>query len=90
MSATPVPAQTVVPPLGRLRIPSRLVRGSHGDGRGRIVAYQNPGNLAGLRDTAHTLGVLMVAVAAILAIALGVPYVVRWIEDALTGEFTQP
>jgi hypothetical protein len=32
----------------------------------------------------------MVAVAAILAIALGVPYVVRWIEDALTGEFTQP
>jgi C4-dicarboxylate transporter/malic acid transport protein len=45
-----------------------------------IVGYQNPGNQAGLRDAAHSFGVLMVAVAAILAIALGVPYLVRWLR----------
>ena len=45
-----------------------------------IVGYQNPGNQAGLRDTAHSFGVLMVAAAAILAIALGVPYLLRWLR----------
>jgi C4-dicarboxylate transporter/malic acid transport protein len=45
-----------------------------------IVGYQNPGNQAGLRDTAHSFGVLMVAAAATLAIALGVPYLLRWLR----------
>jgi tellurite resistance protein len=45
-----------------------------------IVGYQNPGNQAGLRDGAHSFGVFVVGAAAILAIALGVPYLVRWLR----------
>ena len=79
MSATPVQAQIAVPPLGRLR---GFHPGWFGAVMGTavvgIVAYQNPGNQAGLRDPAHTLGVLMVAISAVLAISLGLPYVVRW------------
>ena len=45
-----------------------------------IVAYQDPGSLAGLRDAGHAVGVAMVGLAALLALALGVPYVARWLR----------
>ncbi|MDR3636915.1 MAG: hypothetical protein P4L84_24125 [Isosphaeraceae bacterium] len=45
-----------------------------------IVGYQNPGNLTGLRDSSHTFGVVLVAVSAVLAVALGVPYLARWLR----------
>lgn len=41
----------------------------------------NPGNIAGLAGAAEALGVAMVALAAILAVALGVPYVGRLVRD---------
>ncbi len=81
MSASPIPVQAAVPPLGRLR---GFHPGWFGAVMGTaivgIVAYQNPGNQPGLKDAAHSFGVLMVAVSAILAIALGVPYLVRWLR----------
>jgi C4-dicarboxylate transporter/malic acid transport protein len=45
-----------------------------------IIAYQNPGNLAGLRDAGRALGVAMVGLGAVLAVALGAPYIARWIR----------
>ena len=45
-----------------------------------IVAYQDPGNLSGLRELAQTVGTAMVGLAAFLALALGVPYVARWLR----------
>ena len=45
-----------------------------------IVAYQDPGNLTGVRTLAQTVGTAMVGVAAFLALALGVPYVARWLR----------
>ncbi len=81
MSATSTPIPSPVPPIGRLR---GFHPGWFGAVMGTaivgIVGYQNPGNQAGFRDTAHSFGVFMVAVAAILAIALGVPYLVRWLR----------
>ncbi len=70
-----------VAPLGRLR---GFHPGWFGAVMGTavigIVAYQNPGNVPALADAAHALGVAMVALAAILALVLGVPYVGRWIR----------
>lgn len=81
MSAPPVLIQSATPPLGRLR---GFHPGWFGAVMGTaivgIVGYQNPGNQAGLKDSAHSFGVLMVAVAALLAVALGIPYVVRWLR----------
>ncbi len=45
-----------------------------------IIAYQNPGNDAGLRDAGRALGLAFVGLGALLAIALGVPYVARWLR----------
>ena len=45
-----------------------------------IVAYQNPGQVAGMADAMRAFGVLMVALAALLAVGLGVPYVARWLR----------
>lgn len=81
MSAAPAQAQAAIPPLGRLH-------GFHPGWFGAVmgtavvgvVAYQNPGNTAGLRDATHSAGVFMVALAAVLAVGLGVPYVVRWLS----------
>jgi tellurite resistance protein len=57
-----------------------------------IVGYQNPGNAAGLKDAAHSFGVAFVAAAAVLAIGLGVPYVVRWLRhpEAAIADFRNP
>jgi len=81
MSATPAQVQAAIPPLGRLH---GFHPGWFGAVMGTavvgIVAYQNPGNTAGLKDGAHSFGVLMVALAAVLAIGLGLPYVVRWLR----------
>ena len=43
-----------------------------------IVAYQNPGGVGSLAEAMKALGVLMVALSALLAVGLGVPYVARW------------
>ncbi len=72
MSAAPAQAQTAIPPLGRLH-------GFHpgwfgavmGTAMVGIVAYQNPGKTAGLSDSAHSFGVFMVVLAAVLAVGLG-------------------
>ncbi len=81
MSATSGQAQSAIPPLGRLR---GFHPGWFGAVMGTaivgIVGYQNPGDLAGIKDIAHSFGVFMVAVAAVLALALGIPYVVRWLR----------
>jgi C4-dicarboxylate transporter/malic acid transport protein len=45
-----------------------------------IVAYQNPGQVAGLADAMKAFGVLMVALSALLAVVLGIPYVARWLR----------
>ena len=45
-----------------------------------IVAYQDPGQIAGLGDLLKAFGVLMVTLAALLAIGIGIPYVVRWLR----------
>ncbi len=74
-------APAVVPPLGRLH-------GFHPGWFGAVmgtavigvVAYQNPGSVASLRDAAHAFGVAMVGVASVLAIVLGVPYIGRWVR----------
>jgi C4-dicarboxylate transporter/malic acid transport protein len=77
VAATSAPA--VAMPLGRLR---GFHPGWFGAVMGTavvgIIAYQDPGNSAALRDAAHALGVAMVALGAALAVVLGVPYVVRW------------
>jgi C4-dicarboxylate transporter/malic acid transport protein len=81
MSTELSPARIMAPPPGRLR---GFHPGWFGAVMGTavvgIVGYQNPGNVSGLADTARTFGVVMVAVAAILAVGLGVPYVVRWLR----------
>lgn len=93
MSVAPAQVQPAVPPLGRLR---GFHPGWFGAVMGTaivgIVGYQNPGNAAGLKDAAHTFGVAVVAAAVLLAIALGVPYVVRWLRhpEAAVADFRNP
>ncbi len=57
-----------------------------------IVAYQNPGQVAGLADVLRAFGVLMVAVSGLLAVALGIPYVARWLHhpDAARADLANP
>ncbi len=45
-----------------------------------VIAYQNPGGVASLADAGRAVGVAMVGLAAALAVALGIPYVVRWLR----------
>ena len=63
------------PPLARLR---GFHPGWYGAVMGTaivgIVAYQDPGQIAGLGDALRAVGVLMVAISAVLAVGLGVPY----------------
>ena len=57
-----------------------------------IVAYQNPGGTAALRGAAQAFGVGMVGLAAFLGIALGIPYVARWLRhsDAARADLANP
>ena len=57
-----------------------------------IVAYQNPGQVAGLEGPMRALGVAMVALSALLAVVLGIPYVARWLRhrDAARRDFANP
>ncbi|MGZ8437459.1 MAG: SLAC1 family transporter [Candidatus Limnocylindrales bacterium] len=57
-----------------------------------IVAYQDPGQITGLHDPLRLFGVLMVALSALLAVGLGVPYVARWLRhpDAARADLTNP
>ena len=57
-----------------------------------IIGYQDPGGVAGLADAARVFGVAMVALAAVLAIGLGIPYVARWARypDAARADLANP
>ncbi len=57
-----------------------------------IIAYQDPGQIAGLGDLARAFGVAMVSLSAALAILLGIPYVARWIQhpDAARADLGNP
>jgi C4-dicarboxylate transporter/malic acid transport protein len=57
-----------------------------------ILAYQNPGQLAGLKEAAQAFGVLMVGLSALLAVGLGIPYVARWLRypEAARADLTNP
>ncbi len=57
-----------------------------------IIAYQNPGQIAGLGDLARAFGVVMVVVSGVLAIVLGIPYVLRWVQhpDAAQADLANP
>ncbi len=57
-----------------------------------IIAYQDPGQVAGWGDLARGFGVLMVALSAALAVLLGIPYVARWIQhpDAARQDLANP
>lgn len=57
-----------------------------------IVAYQEPGHIAALGGLLRALGVAMTALAALLAVGLGVPYVARWLRypDAARRDFGNP
>jgi len=80
-------------PLGRLR---GFHPGWYGAVMGTaivgIVAYQNPGQVAGLAEAMKAVGVLMVALSALLAIGLGIPYVARWLRhpDAARADLANP
>ncbi len=93
MSSSPSSTPGAMPTLGRLR---GFHPGWFGAVMGTavvgIVAYQNPGHIAGLADLAKWFGVLMVAVAALLAVGLGVPYVARWVRhpDAARADLSSP
>ncbi len=80
MAVAMTSAPAVAMPLGRLR---GFHPGWFGAVMGTavigIIAYQNPGEVPELAAAAQALGEAMVALAAILALALGVPYVGRWI-----------
>ena len=86
-------AQPVGPQPGRL---STFHPGWYGAVMGTaivgIVAYQNPGQVAGLADAMQGLGVLMVALSALLAVGLGIPYVARWLRypDAARADLSNP
>ena len=79
MTVAATASTAVVAPLGRLH---GFHPGWYGAVMGTavvgIVAYQDPGDVTALRDAAHVMGVAMVALAAVLALGLGVPYVGRW------------
>src|SRR5512135_3623119 len=82
-----------VPPLGRLH---GFHPGWYGAVMGTaivgIIAYGNPGQVAALADAMRGLGVLMVALAALLAVGLGIPYVARWLRypDASRTDLSNP
>ncbi len=79
---------TLAPARDTASVPLARLRGFHPGWYGAvmgtaiigIIAYQNPGNVASLADAARAIGVLMVGLAAVLAIALGIPYVLRWLR----------
>ena len=93
MNATASDATTGTPPVARLR---GFHPGWYGAVMGTaivgIVAYQNPGQVAGLADAMRAFGVLMVALSALLAVGLGVPYVARWLRypDAARADLSNP
>ncbi len=93
MSTTIAADQPLAAPLERLR-------GFHpgwygavmGTGIVGIIAYQNPGAQAGLADAGRASGVLMVALSAVLAVGLGIPYLARWLRhpDAARADLASP
>jgi C4-dicarboxylate transporter/malic acid transport protein len=57
-----------------------------------IVAYQNPGQVAGVAGALHAAGVAMVSLAAVLGVVVGIPYVGRWVRyrEAARRDFANP
>ncbi len=90
----------VTPAVPRPPMPSTRLRGFHPGWYGvvmgtaivGIVGYQNPGQLAGLGQPAKAFGVFMVGLAAVLAVAILVPYVARWLRhpDAARADLASP
>ena len=92
-AATAAAPQPAGPQPGRLR---NFHPGWYGAVMGTaivgIIAYQNPGQVAGLADAMRAFGVLMVALSALLAVGLGIPYVARWLRypDAARADLSNP
>ena len=90
----------ILAPGDAVAAPSVRLRGFHPGWYGAvmgtaivgILAYQNPGQLGGLGELPHAVGVGMVALAALLALVLGIPYVARWIQhpDAALSDLQSP
>jgi C4-dicarboxylate transporter/malic acid transport protein len=57
-----------------------------------ITLFVNPGKLAGLQSTAQAVGAVLVLLAAVLAVVLGIPYLLRWIRhpDAALQDLRHP
>ena len=57
-----------------------------------IVVYQDPGSVEALLTPARVLGTAIVALSAVLALAVGVPYVGRWLlhRDAALADLRNP
>ena len=57
-----------------------------------VVAFMNPGNIPALAAPLHVLGIAMAILAYVLAIALGIPYVLRWVHhpDAAWKDLRHP
>ena len=57
-----------------------------------IIGYQNPGHVESLAQAAQAFGVLMIALSALLAVGLGIPYVARWLRypDAARADLANP
>lgn len=93
MAVATTSSPAVVVPLGRLH---GFHPGWFGAVMGTavigIIAYQNPGDVPELAAAAQALGVVMVALGAVLALALGVPYVGRWIvhPEAALADLRSP
>ena len=88
------------PAVPSAQAPATRLRGFHpgwfgavmGTAMVGIVAYQDPGDLAGLQDLARAVGVLLVGLAALIAVVLGIPYVARWLRhpDAARADLADP
>ncbi len=88
-SGPPAPAPptslTASPPLARQGISLRLFHPGWyaavmGTGIVSVSAYMNPGGIPALRPVADVVGLGMLLLAYVLAVALGIPYILRWLR----------
>ncbi len=66
--------------------------GVMGTGVLALAAYQNPGSRASLLGTAHVAGDILAVIAVVLAIALTIAYIARWVVhfDAALSDLRHP
>ena len=57
-----------------------------------VIAFMNPGNIAALQPLARIVGIAFAILAHVLFIALGLPYVWRWVQhpDAALKDLQHP